>query len=190
MPAVLAALAVLLAVPPPAAAQAERVGIRPTGIRILAGLVNPENADKAFGLGGVLDLGTVATPWLHLSAGVSRWSTDIDRSSLASDVSGTVRDVRIHADVTANLFDLSGVRPYAGLGIALHSIGADIPGDPSLEEALQGTNTGAEILIGAASSAGTFRLSSEVRRELVDNVDNWSFLVGIGLSWEEKAAKP
>lgn len=190
----LAVLAVLVTVhgsAAPAGAQENRARVRPTGLRFVGGLVVPENADNAFGYGGILDLGSVIQPWLHLSLGASRWSADVDRSGLASSVSGTISDVRLHTDVSVNLFNASGVQPYVGLGLALHNVSADIGADPSLDDALTGSNAGVETMVGVASSAGAFRLSAEARREFVDDVDNWSFMVGIGTRWgNRKDDKP
>jgi hypothetical protein len=165
-------------------AEDEEARIRPGGFRAVAGVVSPEDADNAFGYGGALELGTLFRSWLHLSAGVSRWSADIDRSALSSNVDGSIHDLRFYTALGVEPFDVSGVQPYLNLGVALHNVGADIGADPSLEDALEGTNMGLETALGLGSTRGALWISVEARREFVDDVGNWSFWAGLGPRWD------
>ena len=166
--------------------EAKKASFRPTGVRAAAGLVFPENAENSLGLGASVNMGTLFKPWLHASVGATRWSADIDRSQFASDARGSMSDVRVYIDLGLEPFVVGGVEPYFDLGLAMHSVSASVPNDASLQAALEGSNVGVEVAVGVASTAGLFRLSAELRREFVDDVDNWSMMFGIGTRWDAK----
>jgi len=159
--------------------------IRLTGVRAVVGVVVPQNADAGVLLGGALNLGTVWKPWMHLTAGATRWSTDID-SQAFSNRNGTLSDLRLYTNLGLEFWELSGVQGYLDVGVGAHFLDATIPNDPDLANAVGGTNIGAEIAFGLASTAGAFRISAEARREFVDDANNWSFVLGIGSRWDKK----
>ena len=77
--------------------------LRPTGIRLLVGVVSPENASSGLVIGGGIDLGSVYRPWLDLGFEVTRWSADIDRTEFGETAVGDLSDLRIAADVGVTL---------------------------------------------------------------------------------------
>ena len=185
---ILAAVLVFNAAGVMADEEEEKAKIRPTGVRAVVGVVVPQNADAGVLLGGALNLGTVWKPWMHLTVGATRWSTDID-SAAFSNRNGTLSDLRFYTNLGLEFWELSGVQGYFDVGVGAHFLDATIPNDPDLANAVGGTNIGAEVAFGLASTAGAFRLSAEARREFVDDANNWSFVLGIGTRWDKKKAE-
>ena len=156
--------------------------ILPVGARVLLGVAKPDNADAGFLLGGAVNLGTVWKPWVHLSAGATRWKTDIDAARFGGRT-GTLSDLRLFTNVGLEFIEISGIQGYLDLGLATHFLDASIPGDPELANAVGGTNFAGEVAYGLASTRGSLRISAEVRRQYVDDASNWSFALGVGTRW-------
>ena len=153
------------------------------GIFGVAGVVAPENAESDLVLGAGVDLGSLWQPWLKVTAGVSHWSAAIDRQAYGQDVDGTLSDTRLYTNLGTELFAIKSIRPYLNAGVALHFVGADVPSDPSLQSALQGTHVGGEVGFGAVAHRGAITLGAGARREFVSNAKNWTFTIGIGTNW-------
>jgi hypothetical protein len=152
-----------------------------TGARFNIGMVIPDNASTGLSYGVLVGLGSLYKPWMKFSVGVSHWSTDIDRSAFGSDVAGSLSDTSLHAQLRWDAFEVMALQPYVLTGIAMHRVGADIPADPSLEDAIKGGKVGAELGIGISGTASSgLRIGTEIRREFVEDVDNWRFNVGVG----------
>ncbi|GJM43626.1 MAG: hypothetical protein DHS20C21_04680 [Gemmatimonadota bacterium] len=181
--ALLAAVLVLLHATDAVAAD-KKAKVRPTGVKGLLGVVIPDDADAGLLIGGAANLGTVFQPWMHLTAGATRWSADIDPAAF-SDRTGTLRDFRLFTSVGLELPPVSGVQGYVNLGLAAHFLDAKVPDDEDLADAISGTNIGAEIGYGLLSTAGSFNLGAEVRREFVDDASNWAVVFGIGTRWDK-----
>ena len=130
-----------------------------------------------------VDLGSLWQPWLKVTAGVSHWSAAIDRQAYGQDVDGTLSDTRLYTNLGTELFAIKSIRPYLNAGVALHFVGADVPSDPSLQSALQGTHVGGEVGFGAVAHRGALTLGAGARREFVSNAKNWTFTIGIGTNW-------
>lgn len=157
--------------------------VRPYGVELETGVVFPESADATALFGAKLHLGNVFQKWLYLSAGMSYWNADLDRSELADDVSGSISDTRFYGALQMDLFRVSGVRPYTKLGLALHRVKADVDNDASLEDALEGTSLAPELGFGVTGVAGQFEVNAEIRREFADDTKNWSLELGLGTHW-------
>ncbi len=154
------------------------------GGRLLIGTVMPENADAGLLLGGAVNMGTIWKPWMHLTIGATHWSTDIDAAAFGGR-SGSLSDTHIFTNVGLEFWEMSGIQGYLDLGLASHFLDAKIPSDPHLATLLGGMKLGAEAAYGISSTAGSFRISAEVRRELVNDASNWSFALGVGTEWGE-----
>ena len=174
-----AALAlILLAGAPNARAQNDaKPGISLTGIELQLGVVAPDNAETAPAFSGRLGLGSLSS-MLLVGAGVTYWSSDIDRKDLGTDVNGSISDLAIDVDGRLLPFKVKAVRPYVLGGLAIHRASADIGSDRSLDEALTGTNVGVDLGLGIESAAGGIGWRAEFRRRIVDDVDNWQLMAG------------
>ena len=156
--------------------------IRPAGVRALLGIAVPDDADVGIMIGAVADLGTVFEPWIHLSAGITRWSADLDESLIAGR-SGSMSDVHVYTSVGIELPEISEVRPFVTANVGTHFLDASVDGDAGLGDAISGTNFGGGLGAGVSAPAGSFRVSAELRRQWVDDASNWSFAVGLGTDW-------
>jgi outer membrane protein OmpA-like peptidoglycan-associated protein len=166
-------------------ANEQEASLRPTGFRALIGAALPDDAKASLLLGATFNLGTIWKPWLHLSTGISRWSSDLSGST----EKGSISDVRVHTNVGLEFAEVSGVQAFFDTGIALHFLSAEIPAGvvpaaSSLESALEGTNVGAEVAVGLMSTRGKVQISVEGRREFVDDASSWSVALGIGTRWD------
>jgi opacity protein-like surface antigen len=114
-------LAVALCVTAAPAAQAQSdIGLKHVGVAV--GYVSPENLDGIFSFGGFADLGTIA-PRMGLEARVDHWSW----SETTLGIETKIRDIAVGARgkyyfETAN----PKVRPFAGTGIAVHFLNAEV----------------------------------------------------------------
>jgi len=153
---------------------------RLSGVRLGIGVANPENASSGVGLAVDVGLGTLVTPWLHLSSGVSYWSADVDRTSLGSSATGSVSDLALRSDVRWQTPAIRGAQPYLLTGLGFHSVSASIDDDQSLEDALSGVSLGADIGVGLETEKLGFGWNGELRRSFVSDVDHWMLTVGVG----------
>ncbi len=168
----------------------EQARLRPTGLRFVVGVASPKHASSGLVLGAVAGMGSIVKPFLRTSLEVSRWKADLDRSKYGDTALGDLSDTRIAVDVRARLFRFraddwgeDGLHTYLKTGLALHLVSADVPSDRSLEDALGSTQIGAEAAFGVAHREGPIEMNAEVRREFVSDVENWSFVFGIGTVW-------
>lgn len=164
-------------VPPP---EPRPFGVRLDGGWVDAGVVNLTKGDTGFLVGGSVGLGTMFAPWVDFSGGVRYWSADIDRSALADTSNGSVTNISFHPDLRAHLFRWRWMRPYILTGLSAQFVSADIPDDPSLEDALGGFRVGLDTGFGISSAGRKVRWHLEGRREFVEDVGNWSLTLGLG----------
>lgn len=89
------------------------------GIGGKLGYVKPEDIDGTFGLGFLVDLGTI-TPLLRLEGNVDYWSKSYDDDFRDLDADWKYSDLSFGA-TTKYFFPTQGnVNPYAGGGLAIH----------------------------------------------------------------------
>jgi outer membrane protein OmpA-like peptidoglycan-associated protein len=170
---------------------AERqAGFRFEGAHVEVGLVNPKSGKNAVMAGASVSLGTLLTPWLDWTASIHQWTADIDRSAFDSRVGGQFSDTSIRSELVYNFFSIKGFRPSVLCGLAGHFIGADIPDDRSLEDALSGFNLGADIGLGLATTRPGLGFRFTARRDIVEDAGNWSYLAGIGWWPRTRARAP
>lgn len=173
----------------PATAQRE-AGFAIDGFRIELGTALPQHAEPAPLVGATLHVGTFGFPWIDASVGARWWTSDIDRSSLDGSEEGTLGDLGIRAGLSTHMSPIRGARPYLTVGLAGHRISADIPGDRSLEDALEGVRLGADIGIGLASTRDGIGWRAEARRDFVEDAGHWGLVVGFGWWPTTRAKRP
>lgn len=166
-----------------------RAGIRPDGFVLEAGLAAPVHGDNAPLIGLSVGMGTLFSRHLDLSVDVRRWSTDLDRSDFGNAVDGSFSDLSMGLSLRLPMMKISGLRPYVGAGVAGHLVGADVPGDRSLEDALSGFNTGVHASFGLATTAPGVGMRLQARRDYVDDVGAWTLSAGFGW-WPKQRAAP
>lgn len=173
----------------PAKPQGRKEGVRPSGLVAEVGVVSPLNANTGFLFGLSAGMGTLLSRHLDSSLGLRHWSADIDRSNLGTTTAGTFNDTSLDLVLAYPLMKVKGLRPYLGAGLAGHLVGADVPGDRSLEDALSGISVGALTVlgIGTAKSGLSYRL--EARRDFVEDVGSWSYALGAGWWPKTRAGK-
>jgi outer membrane protein OmpA-like peptidoglycan-associated protein len=157
-----------------------RPGFRLDGFLVEAGIVDPVHGTNGAILGASAGLGTLFVPWLDLDAGFRWWSTDIDRSAFGSGVDGQFSDFNVYADLKYQLFRVRGLKPFLAAGIGGHVVGADIPKDRSLEDALTGFKMGVHMGLGLATTRPGLGLRFLARRDFVEDAGNWNFTLGAG----------
>lgn len=163
-------------------------GIRPDGLLVELGIVAPTNGDTGLLYGVRVGMGTFPTRHLDLSLGLRRWSTDIDRSAFGSSTPGSFSDTSLDAVLSYPLMRFKGLRPYLGTGLAGHVVGADVPEDASLEDALGGFSVGALALAGVGTTRPGLGFRLEARRDFVADVGAWSYALGVGWWPKTRAA--
>lgn len=154
--------------------------LRLGGVRFESGFASAKDADRGFQIGGSLALGTIFLPWLHLNVGVGHWSADLDRSVHEDSGKGSISDLVVSTDLRWDPVRVSRVRPYLLGGLAGHFAGADIPGDPTLEDARSGFAIGLDIGAGIRTEAPGLGVTFEARRRFTEDIGNWTFLAGLG----------
>ncbi len=159
---------------PPAAARTTG----PDALRLTTGIVNPANADAGVRWGATVGLGTLGDPNFRLTAGLDYWAADIDRGDLGSRAKGSIRDLGLHGDLRWHVAAVKSVVPYAVTGLGVHLVNAHIAHDASLEDALTGLNLGLDLGLGVESANPGLGWMVELRRQFVDDIDNWNLSVG------------
>ena len=155
-------------------------GIRPDGLIFELGVADPAHGDRGMLWGVNAGMGTFVSRHLNLSLGLRHWSADIDRSDFGADTPGTFNDTAIDATLAYPLMSIKGLRPYLGGGMAVHKVGADVPGDRSLEDALSGLNIGALAVLGVGTTRPGLGFRVQARRDFVEDVGAWTYAVGAG----------
>lgn len=167
---------------------------RPHGTRLDGawadfGAVNLTKGGAGFLLGGNVGLGTLFAPWIDFSGGVRYWKAEVERPTIADSAKADVRNLSFHPDLRVPLFTYKWMRPYVLAGLAAQFVSADIPDDPSLEDAISGFRVGMDTGFGISSIGRSVRWRVETRREFVEDVGNWTFGVGIGWWPDRRAAR-
>jgi outer membrane protein OmpA-like peptidoglycan-associated protein len=134
-------------------------------------------------------MGTFMSRYLDFSLGARRWSADIDRSNLGAFTPGTISDTSFDATLTYPLMHMKNLRPYVGGGLAVHSVGADIPSDRSLEDALSGVGFGALAVVGVGTTKPGLGFRLQARRDFVEDVEAWTYSLGAGWWPKSRAGK-
>ncbi|MCA1788988.1 MAG: hypothetical protein LC667_03755, partial [Thioalkalivibrio sp.] len=164
-------------------------GVRPDGLLLELGLVAPSNGDTGLLYGVRVGMGTFPTRHLDFSLGLRHWSADIDRSAFGSSTPGSFSDTSLDAVVSYPLTQHKQLRPYVGAGLAGHVVGADVPQDASLEDALSGFSVGALAVAGVGTTRPGINFRLEARRDFVEDVGAWSYALGLGWWPTTKAAE-
>lgn len=182
----LVGIALLVATP----GHADGSTFRLSGLRLDLGQSRPQHASPGVYLGGSMGLGTLGHRRLDASVNVGRWSSEIDREELGADVEGTVSDLTVGGDLRWSRRTSGRVTPYIVSGLALHVVGADIPDDRSLEDALGGVKLGADLGLGLTLGGPGMGWALEARRRFVDDVGSWSLTAGVRLWRGEAPPRP
>lgn len=95
------------------------LGLQSAGVQV--GMVNPENLDATFGVGGFADWGTL-TPNIRLTSHLDYWSKS---EGIPATGKVTLRDVALTMR-TQYMIPVSSEKfqPYVGLGMGLHFLNA------------------------------------------------------------------
>lgn len=170
--------------------ETREAGFAIDGFRIELGAALPVHAEIAPLVGATLNTGTFGLPWIDATLGARWWSSDIDRSSFDSSDEGSLTDLGIRAGLSTHLPAVRGARPYLTAGLAGHWISADIPGDRSLQDALEGVRLGADLGIGLASTRDGIGWRAELRRDFVEDAGHWGLAMGFGWWPTTSAQRP
>lgn len=159
----------------------QRPKVRLSGLAVQLGAVDPNKASTGFGYGVVVGLGTVLHPRLDFAAEANRWTASEVRDKSDRKLNGDLSDWSLAANLRWNLFEYRRIGPYVMSGISAHLAGADIPNDPTLEDALDGFQAGFDLGTGLAFHAENgWRIGAESRWVLANNIGNWSVLARVG----------
>jgi hypothetical protein len=145
------------------------------------GLVSPENADGTIGVGGFLNLGTLA-PRIRLSSHLDFWSD----SQSAFGTKATVSDVALSFRGTYQFPVTSPkLQPFAGAGLGLHFVHAKVDVfDPfsgmTMTAEDSSTKLGLDLGGGVSSPLSpNTDLQGEVWYGIVEDVSQLSLKVGL-----------
>jgi outer membrane protein OmpA-like peptidoglycan-associated protein len=158
---------------------------RTPGLRFIDGLrgefgkVRPDKADEVPIYGVNLNCGTLFWHRLDWTNGVRYWSSSIKPKEF-DGAEGDIDALGIHSDLNWHLFRFLGLRPYLTGGLGLHYSNADIAANPELSDDLTGSAVGLDYGFGIATGRRGVNLRAEVRREEVENLQNWNATIGIG----------
>jgi hypothetical protein len=153
------------------------------GIGGAIGVVNPEDMDATFGLGLMVDHGTIV-PHLALESRLDWWSKSQD--AYGSEVSA--RDIAVGARCRY-LFDLSTptIKPFVGTGLGLHFLHAEVnmvppPGFPGQPVNVEDSSTKLGLDLGGGMMAAVgprTALLAELWYGVVSDFSQLSFRVGM-----------
>ena len=153
------------------------------GIGAAVGVVSPEEMDATFGIGMIVDHGTII-PELGLESRLDYWSKS--EGSFGSEVS--VRDVTVGTR-GKYYFDLtnSSIRPFVGTGLGLHFLNAEVtvsppPGFPGQPVTVEDSSTklGLDLGGGVAAPVGPrTNLIAEMWYGIVSDFSQFSLRVGM-----------
>lgn len=148
------------------------------GVDARFGLANPVDGDVGVSAGLDFDLGFVDQPGIRTLIGL-----DFFHGGVNGDLAGGSYDaLGARVGARGDLIRVGDVRPYVVGGLTGHSVKASVPGDPTLEAALDGFYIGAQLAAGAFVSLDPeqrFGVTGEVRRNLINNIGHWAFEGGI-----------
>jgi len=167
-----------------------RPGFRLDAFTIDGGSVNLQEGDYGPLLGATVGLGTLFASYFDFSLGARYWWADIDRSGFGDAASGSVTNFSVHPDLRLATKPLDSFRPYLVTGPSFQFATADIPDDSSLENALGGFRVGFDAGVGLALVRRGIDFRAEGRREFVEDIGNWNFVIGIGFVPETHAKRP
>jgi hypothetical protein len=153
------------------------------GIGGAVGVVSPEDMDATFGLGLMLDHGTIV-PHLALESRLDWWSKSQD--AFGSEV--TARDIAVGARCKY-LFDLKTptIKPFVGSGLGLHFLHAEVnvtppPGFPGQPMTVEDSSTKLGLDLGGGMMAAVnprTALLAELWYGVVSDFSQLSFRVGM-----------
>jgi hypothetical protein len=153
------------------------------GIGAAVGVVSPEDLDATFGIGMIVDHGTII-PELGLETRLDYWSKSED--TMGSEVS--VRDITLGTR-GKYFFELtnSSIRPFAGAGLGLHFLNAEVtvtppPGFPGPTTVVEDSSTklGLDLGGGIAAPVGPrTNLLAEMWYGIVSDFSQFSLRVGM-----------
>lgn len=153
------------------------------GIGGAVGVVGPEEMDATFGLGVMLDHGTIV-PQLALESRLDYWSQS--EESFGTEVSA--RDISVGARCKY-LFNISSptVQPFAGAGLGLHFLHAEAtvappPGFPGASMSVEdsATKLGLDLGGGMAARVGPrTNLLAELWYGVVSDFNQFNLRVGV-----------
>jgi hypothetical protein len=153
------------------------------GIGGAVGVVDAEDMDATFGLGLMVDHGTIV-PHLALESRLDWWSKSQD--AYGSEV--TARDIAVGARCKY-LFDVSTptIKPFVGGGLGLHFLHAEVnmvppPGFPGQPMSVEDSSTKLGLDLGGGMMAGIgprTALLAELWYGVVSDFSQLSFRVGM-----------
>jgi opacity protein-like surface antigen len=176
--ALLLALALIATTASAAMAQSD-IGFKSLGVAV--GFVSPENMDGVFSFGGFANLGTI-TPNIGLEARIDYWSwskSEFGTETKAHDLAVGARG-KYYFDVQNSKF-----RPFAGAGLGLHFIGAEVDmpaagGFPAMSVSDSETKLGLDLGGGLLTPINPrVDFLSEVWYGIVSDVNQFSVRAGI-----------
>ena len=182
-PMIFLALVLASALAAPAAHAEAKLGIKGIGAHL--DYVDPEGLDGVIGVGGLVELGTIA-PRVHLEGNVDIWS----KSNTVFSVKTTIRDIAFGGTVTYYFLGEadSPVQYYAGGGLALHMVHAKVSGSYYVPEyypySTEASNTDTKLGIDLAGGAryalsGPFQVLGELRYRLVSDTNQFELRGGL-----------
>lgn len=160
----------------PTDSRAQGIRLRFHSIDMSGGAVFPENSDVGVVFGTRLDVASLLGPNNHVGLGLDFW--------VAGRAGGEVdvRDVVFTLDLSRELTSSGFVRPYLGLGGALHAVDAALDDDAPVVETTQleadeldGYRFGVGAFGGTAlraTSTGAIWFTLEYRYSVVSDVSN------------------
>lgn len=152
---------------------------RLAGVEPRLGVASPENADAGLSLSADLDLGHLGLPAIRVIAGLNHFRADIDRTGTEEgDLSATGGLLALRAD----LLPTARLSPFGLTGLTWHQVSADVPGDPQLEELLDGAAAGVTLGAGLRwnlDQPGRFGATLTVRQTWANNLDHTTVEAGI-----------
>lgn len=153
------------------------------GIGVEVGQIWPVGIRGTYTLGVRGDLGLLG-PKLRIVPGLVYWSSSLDQDELPELGDIDVSDLALNLD-GQYFWDLGGVSPYAGAGVALHLLngeGEQIDGT-FVEGLLDAISPGVNLLAGTdVRLAGPLRIFGEVRAVLLPSPVR-SIGVVFGAAW-------
>lgn len=163
----------------PAAMAQSNLGLKNLGVAV--GLVSPENVDATFSIGAFADWGTIA-PRIGLESRLDYWT----HSENSFGIDASIHDVTLGAR-GKYFFEVANpkIRPFAGAGLGLHFIGAEVAippqgGFPAMKASDSQTKLGLDLGGGFATAISPRAdFLGEVWYGVVPDVSQFSLRAGL-----------
>jgi hypothetical protein len=159
------------------------LGLKDLGVAV--GFVSPDGFDGTFSIGAFVDHGTI-TPNIGLESRIDYWG----QSESAFGAEASVRDIAIGARGKYYFeIDNPKIRPFAGTGLGVHFIKAEVtvqppfgfPTIPAITTEASSTELGLDLGGGLAAAVGDRAdLFTELWYSVVSDVDQFALRVGLG----------